>query len=53
MLMLRDSGKDACEKLEAAKKIGLGLSIDLLYNLPGQTLEQWEHDLKRCVVTGS
>jgi coproporphyrinogen III oxidase-like Fe-S oxidoreductase len=45
MLMLRDSDQDACEKLKAVKKSGLGLSIDLLYNLPGQTLEQWEQDL--------
>ena len=45
MLMLKDSSKVACEKLEAAKKSGLGLSIDLLYNLPGQSLEQWEQDL--------
>jgi oxygen-independent coproporphyrinogen-3 oxidase len=46
MLMLRDSSKVALEKLKAAKKCGLGLSIDLLYNLPGQSVEQWEQDLK-------
>jgi len=46
MLMLRDSSKVVCEKLATAKKSGLGLSIDLLYNLPGQSLEQWEQDLK-------
>ncbi len=46
MLMLRDSSKAVCEKLKIAKKIGLGLSIDLLYNLPGQSVEQWEEDLK-------
>jgi oxygen-independent coproporphyrinogen III oxidase len=45
MLMLRDSGEEACQILKAVKKSGLGLSIDLLYNLPGQTLEQWEQDL--------
>jgi coproporphyrinogen III oxidase-like Fe-S oxidoreductase len=48
-LMLRDNSKDAQTKLKAVKKNGLGLSIDLLYNLPGQTLEQWEKDLKQAL----
>ena len=47
--MLRDNSKDAKTKLKAVKKNGLGLSIDLLYNLPGQTLEQWEKDLKQAL----
>ena len=47
--MLRDSGKDALSKLKEVKKNDLGLSIDLLYNLPGQTLEQWEKDLKQAL----
>ncbi len=49
MLILRDSGKEVIEKLKQVKKTGLGLSIDLLYNLPGQTLEQWEADLKQAL----
>ena len=49
ILMLRDSGKDALSKLKEVKKNDLGLSIDLLYNLPGQTLEQWEKDLKQAL----
>jgi coproporphyrinogen III oxidase-like Fe-S oxidoreductase len=49
MLMLRDSSEDVSKKLKGAKKSGLGLSIDLLYNLPGQTLEQWEYDLNRAL----
>ncbi len=49
MLMLRDSGKDALSKLKEAKKNNLCVSIDLLYNLPGQTLEQWEKDLKQAL----
>ena len=47
--MLRDNSKDAKTKLRAVKKKGLGLSIDLLYNLPGQTVEQWENDLKQAL----
>ncbi len=49
VLMLRDNSKDAKTKLKAVKKKGLGLSIDLLYNLPGQTVEQWENDLKQAL----
>jgi coproporphyrinogen III oxidase-like Fe-S oxidoreductase len=49
ILMLRDKGKKAQTKLKEVKKSGLGLSIDLLYNLPGQSLEQWEEDLKQAL----
>ena len=45
-LLLRDSGKDAILKMKEAKKNDIGVSIDLLYNLPGQTIEQWEKDLQ-------
>lgn len=48
-LAMRDTGKEATKKLLAVKKQGLMLSIDLLYNLPGQTLEQWREDLKRAL----
>jgi coproporphyrinogen III oxidase-like Fe-S oxidoreductase len=49
ILMLRDSSKNAQTKLKEVKKNGLGVSIDLLYNLPGQTVEQWEKDLKQAL----
>jgi len=49
VLILRDSSKKAQNKLREVKKNGLGLSIDLLYNLPGQSLEQWEADLKQAL----
>jgi oxygen-independent coproporphyrinogen III oxidase len=48
-LAMRDTGKEAIKKLLAAKKHGLMLSIDLLYNIPGQTLEQWREDLKQAL----
>jgi oxygen-independent coproporphyrinogen-3 oxidase len=48
-LAMRDTGKEAFQKLLAAKKHGLMLSIDLLYNLPGQTLEQWRKDLMQAL----
>ncbi|MGO8806835.1 MAG: coproporphyrinogen-III oxidase family protein [Candidatus Bathyarchaeia archaeon] len=48
-LTLRDGSKDAVDKLKAVKKNGLHLSIDLLYNLPGQTMEQWRGDIKQAL----
>jgi oxygen-independent coproporphyrinogen-3 oxidase len=49
MLTLRDSGENAARKLIIAKNHGLRISIDLLYNLPSQTMEQWKHDLKHAL----
>lgn len=49
MLNLRDSRKKAAEKLKTVKKNGLRVSIDLLYNLPSQTKEQWVNDLKQAL----
>jgi len=49
ILMLRDSGANAKQKLKEVKKHGLNVSIDLLYNLPGQSIDQWKEDLKQSV----
>jgi len=49
ILMLRDSSTKAKQKLKEVKKHGLNVSIDLLYNLPGQSLEQWREDLKQSI----
>ena len=49
MLLLRDSSKNAAQKLKTAKKHGLNVSIDLLYNLPSQTTEQWKDDIKQAL----
>ena len=48
-LMLRDSSQETKRKLKAAKKHGLRVSIDLLYNLPGQTTGQWKEDLRQAL----
>ena len=48
-LMIRDSNRDAKNKLRLIKKQGLRVSIDLLYNLPGQTLEQWKDDINQAL----
>jgi coproporphyrinogen III oxidase-like Fe-S oxidoreductase len=49
ILVLRDSGINAERKLRQVKKHGLHVSIDLLYNLPGQSIEQWKEDLRQSV----
>lgn len=48
-LMVRDSGQVAKRKLQLIKKQGLRVSIDLLYNMPGQTVEQWKDDIKQAL----
>ena len=49
VLMLRDGSTKAKQKLKEVKKHGLHVSIDLLYNLPGQSIEQWKEDLQQSV----
>ena len=50
ILMLRDSKSEVATKLRSARKHGLGVSIDLMYNLPGQTLKQWKADLDQALA---
>jgi oxygen-independent coproporphyrinogen III oxidase len=49
ILKLRDSSINAKQKLREIKNHGLHVSIDLLYNLPGQSIEQWKEDLQQAV----
>jgi len=49
VLRLRDSGVNAKQKLKEIKNNGLNVSIDLLYNLPGQSTEQWKQDLEQAI----
>jgi len=49
ILLLRDNSSDAKLKLKTAKKHGLQVSIDLLYNLPRQTTKQWAEDIKQAL----
>ena len=48
-LMIRDSSREAKKKLQLSKKNGLRISIDLLYNLPGQSIDQWVEDIKQAI----
>lgn len=49
MVNLFDKAKDAEETINNAHKLGLRVSIDLMYNLPGQTLEIWNKDIQRAL----
>ena len=49
VLKLRDSGTNAKQKLKEIKRNDLHVSIDLLYNLPGQSIEQWKQDLEQAI----
>jgi len=49
ILMVRDGGRVAKRKLQLIKKQGLHVSIDLLYNMPGQTVEQWKDDIRQAL----
>ncbi len=49
ILMVRDGSRDVRNKLKLIKKHGLHVSIDLLYNMPGQTTQQWKEDIKQAL----
>jgi oxygen-independent coproporphyrinogen-3 oxidase len=49
MFNLRDSSRSAEETVKTAHKLGLRVSIDLMYNLPGQTLKVWNRDVQRAL----
>ncbi|MEG0473846.1 MAG: radical SAM family heme chaperone HemW, partial [Solibacillus sp.] len=39
------------ETVEKAKQVGFtNISIDLMYGLPGQTMEQWQHTLEKALA---
>ena len=46
---LRDKARNVEETIKAAHKVGLRVSIDLMYNLPGQNLKVWNNDIQRAL----
>jgi coproporphyrinogen III oxidase-like Fe-S oxidoreductase len=48
MLNLRDSADKAEQTIRTAHKQGLRVSIDLMYNLPGQTMDVWRKDVQNA-----
>ncbi|MDD3301546.1 MAG: radical SAM protein [Patescibacteria group bacterium] len=43
---------DIIKSINNVKRAGLDISIDLMYRLPGQTIAEWEEDLKIAVSLG-
>jgi oxygen-independent coproporphyrinogen III oxidase len=48
-LCLPDSADDVEKAIRHARKLGLVVCVDLMYNLPGQTMESWENTLKKAI----
>lgn len=49
-LRRRHTGEQARQAVRMCRRAGFeNLSIDLIYGLPGQTLQQWQHDLETAL----
>ncbi len=48
-LCLPDSAADVEAAIKYARKLGLVVCVDLMYNLPGQTMKSWEETLKKTI----
>jgi coproporphyrinogen III oxidase-like Fe-S oxidoreductase len=49
LLCLPDSAADVERAIRHARKLGLCVCVDLMYNLPGQTMESWVATLKKAI----
>jgi oxygen-independent coproporphyrinogen-3 oxidase len=49
MLCLPDSAAEVEKAIRHARKLGLCVCVDLMYNLPGQTMESWVNTLKKAI----
>jgi oxygen-independent coproporphyrinogen-3 oxidase len=49
MLCLPDTAESVEKAIRHAKKLGLCVCVDLMYNLPGQTMESWVDTLKKAI----
>jgi oxygen-independent coproporphyrinogen-3 oxidase len=48
-LCLPDSAADVEKAIRHARKLGLCVCVDFMYNLPGQTMESWVSTLKKAI----
>ena len=46
---LPDSAEDVEAAIKYARNLGLVVCADIMYNLPGQTMESWEATLKKTI----
>ena len=49
MLNLPDSAEHVADEIKTARKLGLCVCIDIMYNIPGQTLESWIDTVKQAI----
>ncbi len=49
MLNLPDSAEHVADEIKTARKLGLCVCIDIMYNIPGQTLESWTDTVKKAI----
>ncbi|MFA5364047.1 MAG: coproporphyrinogen-III oxidase family protein [Candidatus Bathyarchaeia archaeon] len=49
MLNLPDSAEHVANEVKLARKLGLCVCIDIMYNIPGQTLESWTDSVKKAI----
>ena len=48
-LCLPDTAADVEKAIRHARKLNLCVCVDLMYNLPGQTMESWVNTLKKAI----
>jgi oxygen-independent coproporphyrinogen-3 oxidase len=49
---LPDPAEQVEESIKLARKLDMCVCVDILYNLPGQTMETWVDTLKKCIDLG-
>ena len=49
LLCLPDTAENVELAIKTARKLGLCVCVDLMYNLPGQTIESWVNTLKKAI----
>jgi coproporphyrinogen III oxidase-like Fe-S oxidoreductase len=49
MFNMQDSAVEAERMIKTARRLGLYVCIDLMFNLPGQTMEGFREDIKRAL----
>jgi len=49
LLCLPDKAEDVERAIRTARKLGMCVCVDLMYNLPGQTVESWIATLKKAI----
>lgn len=49
MMCLPDSAENVEKAIQHARKLGLCVCVDIMYNLPGQTMDSWMNTLKKAI----